>query len=763
MTKNRRHWLLLSLGWLGLSAQAAVAASAAPTCAPALSSLALHSQLSPQQQTPAQWQVWSGPQSLQIELSAADLQALWRELQTQLTGPVSLKSLRFEPRSGSYHLGLLARSWPFWDHFELVLSFAQTDQLQLSLAQNWFPSERLLQELAAKLTAALTSETHHLPLLLTRHPESLSLEASQQPLRAVGLALPAQWQMQGRFSPEGHLSWRFSGQPVANLKLDPAQHLQLNSTLCGPFPAWQGQLSSRMGFALGAKALQPIQLGEEKLFERLQAVQGQLQLQGQVRGQGLSWPQSQGSLQLGFPHLEVEGASYSQVQSQPFAWQWARPLDLRVWPHLPPASAWQPQFSDNALALFVGGPDYFREIKQQLALARHSIDQAIFVFYDGQTTRELARILILKALGLQFSATRQLQPDPLAPQGLPVRLQHNHKLTRQGAETVASLFREETDQILAQLQSSGLKLEPYQQRVQQQLRISALTQGVMHADHRKLLLIDGQQAYVGGLNLADHYLLEDGFHDLMVRVRGPAVKELQAHFDSSWQALNPQDSPPQPPAVLNTQPLPSDTPLSAVAVVSTSSAGWQIEAALLEVIAQAQHVIRLEHAYFEHEPIKRALYQALQRGVKLELLVSEYNDEKVFEIVNPANLLELMQAGQPGQVSCWLYQGQGGQYDKMVHSKFLSADGKWAIVGSANLVPRSLHSPFHQAGQPLLFNQELSLYLADPHFVAQVDQQLFEKDKQASKLASAQDLEQLIAQHGGSWRVLYERLKALLA
>src|SRR5690606_14313357 len=142
-------------------------------------------------------------------------------------------------------------------------------------------------------------------------------------------------------------------------------------------------------------------------------------------------------------------------------------------------------------------------------------------------------------------------------------------------------------------------------------------------------------------------------------------------------------------------------------VLSTSRTGWQIEAALLELIGKAQDVIRLEHAYFEHEPIKQALLRALKRGVKLELRVSAFNDDTIFEIVNTANLLELMQAGQPGQVTCWLYQGQGGKYDKMVHSKFLSADGKWAIVGSANLVPRSLHSPFTQAGQPVLFNQEL--------------------------------------------------------
>ena len=117
----------------------------------------------------------------------------------------------------------------------------------------------------------------------------------------------------------------------------------------------------------------------------------------------------------------------------------------------------------------------------------------------------------------------------------------------------------------------------------------------------------------------------------------------------------------------------------------------------------------------------------------------------------------------PGQVRCWLWQGPGGKDDYMVHTKFMSVDGKVAIAGSANLIPRSLQSPFTADGQPLLFNEELVLYIADPHFVATLDEQLFETDVRRSREAGPAELQALIEARGGALDQLIERLKGLMS
>ncbi|HEY9842995.1 MAG TPA: hypothetical protein V6D23_21185, partial [Candidatus Obscuribacterales bacterium] len=75
----------------------------------------------------------------------------------------------------------------------------------------------------------------------------------------------------------------------------------------------------------------------------------------------------------------------------------------------------------------------------------------------------------------------------------------------------------------------------------------------------------------------------------------------------------------------------------------------------------------------------------------------------------------------------------------------------------------SLHSPFTAAGVPLLFNEEIVLYIDDPAFVSQLDQQIFEKAiQERSRAAGATELQALIDARGGTMRLLVEKLKGLL-
>ncbi|PKL77277.1 MAG: hypothetical protein CVV27_06020, partial [Candidatus Melainabacteria bacterium HGW-Melainabacteria-1] len=236
-------------------------------------------------------------------------------------------------------------------------------------------------------------------------------------------------------------------------------------------------------------------------------------------------------------------------------------------------------------------------------------------------------------------------------------------------------------------------------------------------------------------------------------------------FIANWQKLNPGQTSHwalQSEAALKAG-LSPQAELTPTAVLTTSHQGWQIEAALIQTINEAREIIRIEHAYLYHEPIEVALRAAKARGVEIQLLFSERSDESLFDRLNPGNALKLMQAPGPGKVRCWLWPVGKGEHDYMIHTKYLSVDGRKAIAGSANLIPRSLQSPFRVGDQPLLFNEELVLYLDDPRFVSRLDQELFIADRDRSKEYDQQALQALLDARGGALELLIERLKGLLA
>lgn len=715
---------------------------------------------------------WQASLSLQSKLPLAVLKALLKSLRSAPhNSGLSLEQLDWQTENHSYQLQVLAQQWVFWDRFQLQFQWLEPHTLKISPQHNWFPTDSILSRLQKRLTDLPAG----FKLQIERKPEHLLLYIPKQELQlSRGKQVLSITQLQPLFitKPDGELQLELTSAPLPSLNAQPnPQQLKLALKGCldqGGFFAADSAAQAELRVA--PQDLQQVRLGAEPLSERyLASGEAQISARSELQGQLSPWALfSSGQLQIQLPRLEVEQQHYQQIRSVPFHWHYHFPYDLEIWPQLPPLPSYQSQTRANQLTLFINGPAYYAEIKPRLLQARESIDQEIFTLYAGQTTRELAHIYALKAMGLHRPAPGQLAPDPYAPQGIRVFLLHSHKLTVKGAQEIVSLFAQAGRELLqevAQAPNLPENLATYRRRYQQHFQISAWQKGVFKSDHRKLLVIDGTTAYTGGLNLADFYLLPDSFHDLMVRVQGPAVSQMHQLFIDNWQELNPGKavnwnlkSPTEQQSQLS-----SATPLSQVQVLSTDDRSQQIAAALLQVINSAQHQLRIEHAYIYDQRIEQALQAALKRGVKLEIIVSERSDESVFEVLNPVALLKLLQQGQPGQVSCWLYQGQGGNYDYMSHTKFLSADGQRAIVGSANLIPRSLHSPFEMNGQQVLFNEELSLYIDDPVFVKELDTRLFQADTEHSRKVGVPELEQLLQQRGGELQVLLERLKGLLS
>lgn len=246
-------------------------------------------------------------------------------------------------------------------------------------------------------------------------------------------------------------------------------------------------------------------------------------------------------------------------------------------------------------------------------------------------------------------------------------------------------------------------------------------------DHRKIVVIDGMVAYIGGMNVADYYITgrpEFGdWHDFHMRVEGDAVADLQTIFLRIWNRTTGQDlhGPQYYPGVKDVAAcfpeLPRDTTASAghkkVGVVNREPRRSPkiIRETFLEAINAARERIRIINPYLTlNRKLRRALRQAAARGVDVQVMVSEKSDIPITPRIVEYNANKLMRSG----VKVFVFQGG------FHHTKIMTVDGLLAYAGSANLNSRSL-----------AWDYECNLLVADTCMAQQLEQ-LFEREKARS-------------------------------
>jgi len=720
-------------------------------------------------------------------------------------GDAKFKGFSFDPKAKAYVLKLEAKTAKglLWDNFELHVKTNAQGQLFLDLNDNWFPNSSILNRVKNALSKAINQhinqgqEQIQIELEMTRKKDKLYLSPRIQelsiPLGAEQtVKLEKLSQNLGRFEidTQGNLNLHFDklnfsassdarGKQTSRQGPSDRLHLQIQgqSTQSG---AHHFQVKGQIDLNIDAQDASKIAFGGVRLSDKVT----QTRIEGQIDSR--LEIDAQGKLKLAANnrwHLRdtvIEGKKY-QIEST----QLEVRLDTQKGVSLsvsssPPPKSFQPSLSQNVVEMLIGGPAYHAEMLGAIRGARQSIAMESFLYYDEASTRDLARDLALKAAGLRQGASR-LRYDPLATQGVPVHLLVNHRLTDKGfasvqkifADTVASL-KQEIDTLPIETHAKNM----YKQRLDQQLHLGGLRDGVAKADHRKMLVIDGLTGYTGGINMGDHFLLEDSYHDIMLKLNGPGAREMHQHFADNWRDFTGQSGEFQiksrAEAEKHQQAYSRSSGIapSATDIITTDDQSTEIEAAILDVIQRAEREINLEHAYFYHPPTLAALKGALARGVKINIIVPEKSDEGLYNIINTEMIRQLMETQHSlgkGQVNAFLYTGTPGKYSHMAHTKALSVDGKYAVVGSANLIPRSLQSPFKQtlpdgSQQQVLFNEEIAVYLSDPPRVQELNQKLFEYDlSQRSKALSYQDVLKRIEALGGQKVLQKELLKAQLS
>lgn len=249
---------------------------------------------------------------------------------------------------------------------------------------------------------------------------------------------------------------------------------------------------------------------------------------------------------------------------------------------------------------------------------------------------------------------------------------------------------------------------------------------VFHRDHRKIVVIDGKIAYTGGMNVADYYIngteVVGEWHDMHCRIEGDEVNTLQKIFLRMWNKVTGQNvygakyyrGYHGADYITGLKP---DTCCTAgkkmVGIINREPRVTNkiIRKFYTDAINEAKDSIKLVNPYLTlNNTLKRALRNAVKRGVKVEIMVSAHSDIPLTPDCVFYNVHNLMQHG----VDVWIYK------KGFHHTKIIMVDGRFCTVGSANLNARSLN-----------FDYEENAVIIDPCTTKELND-MFERDKAES-------------------------------
>lgn len=219
-------------------------------------------------------------------------------------------------------------------------------------------------------------------------------------------------------------------------------------------------------------------------------------------------------------------------------------------------------------------------------------------------------------------------------------------------------------------------------------------------DHRKLLIVDGDIAFLGGINIssvysggsfnlhtkkwrADKKQRDDQlpWRDTDLQIEGPAVSELQTLFINTWTKQQGE-----PLATRNYFPVLKQQGSDVVRIIGSSpdEPHSKIYVALILALRSAKTEIWIANAYFVPDPqLMAVLKEAAARGVDVKLVLPGRTDSWLVFNASRAHYTELLTAGVK------LYEHR----DALLHVKTAVIDGNWSTVGSTNLDWRSfLHN-----------------------------------------------------------------------
>ncbi len=351
-------------------------------------------------------------------------------------------------------------------------------------------------------------------------------------------------------------------------------------------------------------------------------------------------------------------------------------------------------YRGNQTRLLVDGPATFAAMKQAISQARQRVLLQSYIVEDQGVAAEIAELLLRKAA-----------------QGVRVTMIY---------DAVGSIAT--PDEFFERLNQGGVATCAFNP-VNPTKRPGYW--GINHRDHRKLLMVDDQIAFTGGINISRVYgsgsfsrrsssaraqdPLEDGWRDTQIEIRGPAVTAMVDLYTATWREQGCKGELGQPAPASATRE-PGERIVKLIASDPRDGVN-RIYTALLGAVEASRRSVRLTMAYFAPgEDFVAALCDAARRGVSVELVLPGQSD---FALV-----LHAGRSYYSRMLACGIKLHEMER--AVMHSKTAVIDGVFSTVGSSNLDWRSLVS-----------NSELNAIVLGEDFGAQLEA-LFAKDRDAS-------------------------------
>ena len=311
-------------------------------------------------------------------------------------------------------------------------------------------------------------------------------------------------------------------------------------------------------------------------------------------------------------------------------------------------------FVGNDIEVFTTGRDKFEALKRDIRDAREYIHLQYFIIENDKTGNEMLQLLMDKAR-----------------EGVQVRILYDY---------VGSFYM--PARVLKQLRVAGIEVHPFLKLTFMQFAFR-----VNWRNHRKIVVIDGRVGYMGGMNIADRYVIGDKkwipWRDTHVRITGEAVAALQYSFAIDWDFTTRN--------LLTSPTMHYDKPLDRtdylVQMMSSGPANrWNnISFVFLKAITLAKHCVYIQTPYFlPSDSLLKALQSVALAGVDVRLMIPRQSDSAMLRLATGSYIKECLLSG----IKIYLYE------PTIIHAKVLIVDDEFVTTGSTNFDFRSFEHNF---------------------------------------------------------------------
>lgn len=330
---------------------------------------------------------------------------------------------------------------------------------------------------------------------------------------------------------------------------------------------------------------------------------------------------------------------------------------------------------NNTVDVLTNGEEAFPEMYRCIDAAKHHIHADYYIIAGDEAGQKFANVMIAKAR-----------------EGVEVRISYDDV----GSGVSRKMLREMRD--------AGVQAYPFMP-----VQFPNLTSKINYRNHKKILVIDGQVGFVGGMNISNNYTndgLSGGFwRDTHLKITGDAVRSLQVLFVLNWSFVSKEN------LIAKKQYFPQTTSkgqkLVQIAESGPDSPWPSIMQGMFAAITTATDHVYIQTPYFiPNQEISIAIETAALSGVDVRIMIPYKGDSIITQAASFSFLKPIVDAG----AKVYLYQ------KGMLHAKTLMVDGNLCSVGTTNMDQRSFD-----------LNFEVNAFLFDVETTAKLVSD-FEKD-----------------------------------